>query len=360
MIRLLIICIIFLLLYLGFSLLNQLDSILTINVYDYHIESTFFTFIVIYILSAIISFSALKIIFLILDIPLHIKTRFLMRQVHNTTEQLMKAMGAFIIGDKAKTRNFIKRIKSPLKGDNQIFYTLLLAETEEDPEQQIKYLQELEQKLSPGFAPQRLAQIFYQKGMYQEAENYAIRSFYLNEYDINTLEILIDCYFKLCEWEKLTFITSKFNRINRTKFEPIKNKLAYYYTLAAQNMLDEKDTKKAIYYLEIALTIVPSYYEALRLYLTLNYSSKQNLDIQMLKDAFIANPTFEIVELYHRFSPMPPLKIYEDLATLVDPEHHLGLFLAIAAYLDLPDKIQCLKHSPDLISFEPKTLPIVN
>ncbi|WP_375326460.1 tetratricopeptide repeat protein [Candidatus Tisiphia endosymbiont of Nemotelus uliginosus] len=342
----------------SFTLLSQLDSVLTITLYDYHIESTFFTFIIIYILSAIIGFIGLKITFLLLDLPFYIKRLFLARQVHNINGQLIKALGTLIMGDKAATQNAIKRIKAPIKSDNQIFYTLLLAETSEDQHQQIKYFQELEQfKLTTAFATKRLGQIFYQKKMYKEAENYAIRSFYLNEYDTDTLEMLIDCYFKLFEWEKLTFIISKFNRINPNKFGPLKNKLANYYTVAAKDMLASDDTKKAIYYLEIALQLVPSHYEALSLYCTVNYSIKQNLDIKILENAFTANPTLEIAALYQQFTSLPPAKIYEDLATLVSPEHHIGLFRTIAAFLNVPDQVQYFQSTPDLIPGMPKTLP---
>lgn len=350
MTRLLIICIIFLLSYVGFSILSQLDSALTINLYDYFIESSFFTFIILYILSAISSILFFKIIFLILDLPSYLKDLFLTRRANNANYQLIKAMTEFIMGEKPKSLNALKKITPYFKEDYKIFYTLLLAEREEAIDQKIKYFQELEQfKLGAAFATKRLAQILYQNGKYTESENYAVKSFYLNEYDSDNLAILIDCYYELADWEKLTFITNKLNRIDKPKFESIKNNLTTYYLTAAKNMYSSNENQKAISYLEIALELMPGNYEVLNFYLTI----KQGTALTILQNAFITNPCFEIFQLYYKFSLLPPLQIYEELESLVSATQHLGVFLAIAAYLDLPDKILELKDSSTLIITTP-------
>ncbi len=348
MIRALIICVIFLLLYLGFSLLRQLDSVLTINLYDYFIESSFFTFIIIYILSAITGVLFFKIIFLILDLPSYIKALFITRKTNNANYQLIKAMTELIIGEKSQSLNSLKNLQVYFKQDYKIFYTLLLAEREEEIEQKIKYFQELEKfKLCAAFATKRLAQILYQNARYKEAENYALKSFYLDEYDGEKLEVLIDCYFELADWEKLTLITTKLNRVDKAKFDSIKNKLASYYLVAGKNMYDQNDSQKAIYYLEIALELTPGNYEALKLYLTAHEAIKKPITLTIPQNAFTTNPCFEIAQLYHKFSLLSPSQIYENLESLINPHHHFGLFLSIAAYLELPDKIIELKNEVD-------------
>lgn len=346
MTRLLIICVIFLLSYVGFSILRQLDSVVTINLYDYYIESSFFIVITIYILSAISMVIFVKLMFLILNLPAYIKNLLLARRANNANYQLIKAITEFIIGEKTKSFNSLKNIKTYLQEDYKICYTLLVAELEEEIEQKIKYFQELEQfKLSTAFATKRLAQILYQNGQYKEAENYAVRSFYFNECDQDNLEVLMDCYYRLADWEKLTFITTKLNRVDKLKFESLKNKLATYYLVAAQQLHNSNDTQKAIYYLEIAMELTPGNYEILNLYLTVNEGSKKNIDLKMLHDAFISNPCFEIAVLYQKFTGLAPVQIYEKLESLVTPKNHLGLFFGVAAYLDLPEKILELKNS---------------
>lgn len=350
MIRLLIVFAVFLLLYFGFSMLSQLDSTLTINLYNYHIESSFFTSIIIYILSTIIIISAIKIICAILDIPNYLREIFRARKINNNLSQLIEAMKELIIGEKAKSLIAIKKIEeNSLKHDKKKLYHLLLAETEENLDQKIKYFQELEQmKYCYGFVVKRLAQIFYNNDLYKKSEDYAVKSFYLNEYDSENIETLLNCYSKLAEWEKFTFIVNKLHKIDRQKFELIKDKIADNYILATESAINVHDTKKALGYLELALEISPAHHKALDLYLTLNSSNKKNKDPKVLHDAFLKTPSFEVVELYKKFYQLEPIQIYENLESIVNPKEHLGLFLSIAAYLDLPDKIKSLKNESEL------------
>ncbi|MCC8417437.1 MAG: hypothetical protein LN588_02780 [Rickettsia endosymbiont of Bryobia graminum] len=347
MIRLLVICATFLLLYFGFSFLSQLDSTLIINLYNYHIESSFFTSIIIYILSTIIIIGAIKIICAILDIPSFLMEIFRTKKTNTNLSQLMEAMKELIIGEKAKSLNITKKIEeNSLKQDKKRLFHLLLAETEEDTDQKIKYFQELEQiKYCSSFVTKRLAQIFYNNNLYKKSEDYAIKSFYLNEYDGENLENLINCYSKLGEWEKFAFIVPKLHKVDKQKFESIKDNIIDNYILAAKNMVDANDNRKALYYLKSALEISPANSKALDLYLTINSSNKKNEDSKILHNAFAKKPSFEIVKLYKKFYQLEPIKIYNNLESIVNPQEHLGLFLSIAAYLDLPDKIKSLKNS---------------
>jgi tetratricopeptide (TPR) repeat protein len=355
MIRLLIICFIFLLLYLGFSALGQLDSQLTVNFYDYYLETSFFTFISLYLLLTIATLIGIKLIILIIDLPWILKNLLVSKRAISANYQLMRAMVESIIGDKSQSIITIKKIAGRINKENEIFYKLLLAESEEQIDLKIKYFQELEQqKYQTAFVTKRLAQLFYRNNMYDKSEDYAVKSFNLNESDSETLEILIDCYAKLSLWSKLAFIVSKLTMVNKDKLQSSKYKISNYYLLAAQNMLEINDHKNAIHYLELAMNLVPSHYQALNLYCTLNSSGnsfgKNNKNMEILKTAFIDQPSFEIVEIYKKFTMMADIKIYEDLAILVNPQEHLGLFLAISAYLDLPEKMKILRDDPELLS----------
>ncbi|WP_341756445.1 MULTISPECIES: tetratricopeptide repeat protein [unclassified Candidatus Tisiphia] len=348
MIRLLIICITFLLLYFSFSMLSQLDSRLTLNLYDYYIETTSFTFVILYILLTLSTAIFFKILLLIINLPSNLKYFFFSKRASNDNYLLMKAMAEYVSGEKSKSAVTSQKISYRLSQENKVFHTLLLAEAETDLSVKIKYFQELEQSkhYSP-FVTKKLAQIYYQNNMYEMAENYAVRSFNLNESDSEILEILLNCYAKLALWAKFVFVVSKLSRIDTQKLESLKNKIADYYAIAAKNMLEINETKEAIYYLESAIKLIPSHIEALDLYLPLNSSKGHNKNIEILKTAFTENPSFEIVELYKKFSANTPLEIYDDLANSVDTKQYLELFLAIAAYLDLPEKIKNLKDEPE-------------
>ncbi|WP_425363459.1 heme biosynthesis HemY N-terminal domain-containing protein [Candidatus Tisiphia endosymbiont of Hybos culiciformis] len=348
MIRLLIFCSTFLLLYFSFSMLSQLDSRLTLNLYDYYIETTFFTFVILYILLTLSTAIFFKILFLIINLPSNLKDIFFSKRASNDNYLLMKAMAEYVSGEKSKSLVTSQKISYRLSQENKVFHTLLLAEAETEMSVKIKYFQELEQsKHYIPFVTKRLAQIHYQNNMYAIAENYAVRSFNLNESDSETLEILLNCYAKLALWTKFVFVISKLSRTDTQKLESLKNKIADYYVIAAKNMLEINDTKEAIYYLESAIKLIASHIEALNLYLPLNSSKWNNKNIELLQIAFAENPSFKIVELYKKFSANDSLKIYDDLTNSVDPKQHLELFLAIAVYLDLPEKIKNLKDESE-------------
>jgi hypothetical protein len=64
----------------------------------------------------------------------------------------------------------------------------------------------------------------------------------------------------------------------------------------------------------------------------------RNIDI--LEAAFAARPSFELFELYNQSISMSALDIYEKLYNLVeDPRGYKEVFLSIAAFLKLFDKV---------------------
>lgn len=351
MIRVSIICIIFLLLYCGFVVLSQFDSVVSFSLYNLYIETTVFTFVTFFILSLLCCFIVLKTIFSILDLPSNLKDFFHSRQITNNNYLLIQAMTEYIIGENSKAVSTVRRITSYLKPENTEFYRLFLAEIQEVPEKRIKLFQELETSKSyAAFVTKKLAKLYYQNNMYSTAEEYAVKSFNLNESDSETLEILIDCYAKLSSWTKLAFLISKLSRLDPIKYNSIKGKLADYCVLAAKYMIENDGEEDAVHNLELATKLVPSHYDALTLYFSLR-NIKSSKNIEVLNAAFIDYPSFEIAQLYKQFSFMSPTEIYENLVKLINPNEYLGLFLSIAAYYDLPDKIEQLKGDPKLLSF---------
>ena len=72
MIRFLILCAVFFLLYLGFNTINDFDSNVNISVLDYQIETTVFTFLAIFLIVQLILMIVLKTVFLICEIRIYI------------------------------------------------------------------------------------------------------------------------------------------------------------------------------------------------------------------------------------------------------------------------------------------------
>jgi hypothetical protein len=64
-----------------------------------------------------------------------------------------------------------------------------------------------------------------------------------------------------------------------------------------------------------------------------------------LKASFAANPCFEIARMFADSSGSSAEDIYGTLARIVYPSKYPSLFLALAAYLNLNDKIQEIKDS---------------
>lgn len=81
MIRFLILCTIFFLLYLAFSAIGEFDSNVSFSVYDYEIETTLFTLGAFFIATQLALMVILKLIFLIFDIPSMIKKEWHRRKL---------------------------------------------------------------------------------------------------------------------------------------------------------------------------------------------------------------------------------------------------------------------------------------
>lgn len=71
-------------------------------------------------------------------------------------------------------------------------------------------------------------------------------------------------------------------------------------------------------------------------------TGKLEANNKFLSDAFATSPSFELFELYVIASNDSNQEIYDQLALLADPKHHLGLFIAIAFFLELDAEAKSL------------------
>ncbi len=353
MIRFLIICTIFFVSYLGFSVLSQLDSKVIFTIADYQLETTLFTLAAGFVISVLFVLVTLKLVFLVFQTPAMIMEKLVTRKNQKTTSNLIRAMADLLIDNKTKASEELKAVIGSAKPEHKEIIELINAEIATDFDQKIQgYRWLVSSHYYNYFATKRLAQVFYNNRFYEQALDYAAKAFNSYESDSEILEILLHCHAKLGLWSKFAFIVTKFSKADKKRVEALTNKISEYYLLAAKDALEIGQDQEATGYLEQSLEFNPSYIAALDLYYALSINKHTNSEnLEILEEAFILSPSFEIAEIYIRACDLPAQDIYNNLAKLVDQRQYYSVFLAIAAYLDLPEKAHYLR--------EPKLLPAI-
>lgn len=351
MIRFLAICCIFFVLYLSFLAVSAFDVYTTFTFYDYIVETTLFTILAALALLLFVTIILFRLLSIIFNFPHLIKKRFAIRRMQKVNNILMQSMSYLLANNKFKAAEITRRIEKDLKVEHKELYNLIQAESEENFEKKIEYYRLLSNSKDYSyFAFKRLASTFLQNNFYEQAEDHATRAFNLNEFDSDILEILLHCYAKQGTWNKFVFIVSKLNRVDSKKMNQISSEISKYYLQAAKDTLEKGEDHQAMNYIESALKLNPSDAEALDFYLSLNLSLNHGSDsLEIIQNAFKVNPSFEIAEIYMKISNSQPEKMYDELSSMVDPLKYRGLFLAVAAYLGLPQKIESLS-SPKLLT----------
>ncbi|NRB10836.1 MAG: hypothetical protein HRU35_04390 [Rickettsiaceae bacterium] len=353
MIKFLILCIIFFLTYLGFSALSELDSNAYLTFYNYQIETTIFTLSACFLLFLFVSFLILRFIFLFFGLPGLIKKSWQQKKIKNINNKLLKALSELLIGNKEKSLTITKKLLSDIDDDKQDVTNFILSEAEKKIDKKIFYLRNIINKKNYSvYATKSLALIYFNNADYKDAEECATKAFNENDTDTELMLLLIRIYAKQNLWTKMVFIVSKLQRANVKLLTEEAEEIAKYYYIAAKDTIIAEEDGEAIKFLESALELKPDYIEALNLYAELNTNIQNTAEVlKVLKTAFSAKPCFEIAEMYIESSHSSINVIYGTLASIVPPKNYNGLFLAIAAYLNLPEKIQELRD-PKLISYE--------
>lgn len=331
MIRLFIICISILALYLGFSAISQFDSPITVNGYDYVIQTSCFTFVVALIIVALLLLLCFKVLFLIFNLPFLIKARIRKIRERKALRSLIHAASCLITGEREKALKQLPKLQN-IHPEYRNFYYLIMAELETHFEMKVSYLRQLitgsEYKY---YASSRIARLFFDNELYAEALDYAVAAFNIKEDGEENLEILLHCYAKGGHSDKFRFVLSKFKNINLA----LTSQIADYYLVAAKSALEIGRETEALDYLEESLLRVPSNIAALDLFCSLKLSMGRREELpNILLGAFRANPSFEIAELYCRVSSESKHEILQKFKAAVPSKDHKGLFLAIEAYLD--------------------------
>lgn len=358
MIRFLVLCFIFFALYIAFSVMSEFDSNIKLLAYGYEVDMTLFTFGMLFAAAQLVLFIILKSIFLILNLPSILKNRWMQRKLVKTNQKLLYVLAELLMGKKDKSLAMINKIINEVNSNNangnKEVANLVFAEAERKFDKKIRYLQSLIGKKHYSFyANKNLAMIFHENGHYKQAEEYALQAFNENDTDPELMLSLLRIYAALNEWPKMVFIFSKLQRVNVGNIEKNAEEIARYYYTAAKFYLRDDADDEALKYLEYALEINPAYIEALNLFTELSNNNKNNAAIlKVLKAAFSFNPCFEIARMYADNVLSSPEgeseggaeAIYGSLSEIVQPSKYPALFLALAAYLGLIEKIQEIKE----------------
>ncbi len=346
MIRFLILCIVFLLLYIGFNAIADYDFAIELIISDYQVTSTLFTFIATFFVTQIILMICLKSIFLVLDLPQILKNKWQKRKLQKVNQKLLIAIAELLMSNKSKSLGLTNKLIPSLDKTNNEVINLIKAEVAKDFEQKIQFLKKLLNKKHYSiYAAKKISELFYQNMHYKQAEEYALKAFNENDSDTEIIIMLIRIYSSLGAWNKLVFLTSKLQRANSKLLEKYSEEIAGYYFAAAKFHIQSGSNNECLNYLESALELKPDCLEALNLFTELSTNTKNTVIIlKILKNAFLAKPCFEIARMYIASSRSSPDAMYGTLASLVLPSKYPDLFLALAAYLNLPDKIAEIKE----------------
>ncbi len=345
MFRFLLFCILFFVLYIGFSTVSVYDADIVFSFLGYQIEITLFTFFVLSVIFTLLVLMLLKVMMFILDLPVVIREKIKRRRLEKIATKSLLAFAHYLMGNKNLGLETIREITKNNPEDNPDILALILSEQETKIDEKISNLRKLLDKKSYSlYAAKTLAKIFYENAHYSDAESYAVKAFNQDDTDIEVMQLLIRIYAKLARWNKLVFVVSKLTRAGNYALKDMREEIATYYYSAAKNALANEENLEAIKYLESALELKLDYIDALNLYTEIKLSVKATHDaLKVLKNAYKLSPSFAIAELYILASRGSPEASYSSLANIVDPKCNNSLYLAIAAYLGLPDKINEIK-----------------
>lgn len=333
--------------YVGFTYVSAYDTNVQFALANYTIETTLFTFTVITLVLLLLLLTGLKFVFLIFDLPQIIRNKMHRNKLQRLNNKALKSIADLIMGKKVSALDLASRVVLENGEDNSDILHLIKAEKNDAFEEKVRYLRMLtDKKHFSIYATKKLAELFYNSSHYAEAEEYAVMAFNKDDTDIDIMLLLIRIYAKMSVWHKMIFIVSKIQRADSALLESISDEVAKYYFLAAKHYLAAEDDAEAAKYLESSLSLKVDYLEALILYSEIKINMKHTAEVlKVLRTAYSYSPTFEIAQLFINCSMSSPEVTYNTLKSIAGSKDNNGLYLAIAAYLGLTDKIDELKNS---------------
>lgn len=346
MIKLLITGLAVVFIYCGFIVMSDFNSYVVVNAYNYVVETSVIVAAGVLIFLVLITMVLLKIIYWVLRIPYFIRSKLVQSRERDINNILVHAVSNLLINNRHNISRNVKKLQPNPRSEQKEMIDLILAETEENFENKIQYYRSLtNSKNCSYFAIKRLAIIYYQSGIYEQAENYAAKAYDIDNKDIEILEILLTSYAALKKWNMFDNVISKLYKSHEKYLLTISKEIAELYIQAAKDTLEDGKDNLALNYIKYSLQFNPSDIKTLELYLSLNIvtNPKTNDNMQVIENAFSINPCFEIAEIYintiSQSANIDVMTVYNNLKSLVDnPMLYRSQFIAITALLHLPQE----------------------
>ena len=334
--------------YLGLMALSKYDATISFLLFNYKIDMSFFLVIVSLILLISISFIAFRLIGMIIQAPYLIAEKLSGYKKNNYIKLLLEAYANTLMGRTDIAQKTISKLNNNKENKDFLEHiNLISALSNKDFDKHMYLLQNLlSNQQYHNFAAKILAQNLFDQGFYAQSLQYAEQLRFETNNDPEVLYLMISLYAHLSKWEKFTILMERYIGIFPSRAESIKDKIASYYILGAKYFLSSGEEKQAAFFLEKALAHNPMNMESIEMLCNLNVTlgnARNNLTI--LESAFEASPSFEIFELYYKSSNMGGIELYNKFTNLADIRAYKDVFLAIAAYLKLFDKIEHLLQS---------------
>lgn len=238
MIRFLILCTVFVLLYLGFNVISEYDSPMQFFVFDYQVQTTLFIFTTIFIAIQLILMISLKLVFLVFNFPEFLKKSWYKRRLIKTNQRLLAILSELLMGNKRKAISLTNKLVPDLDKENKEIISLIKTETEANLDAKIQHLRSLlDKKYYSIYAAKKLSEILYQNKHYKQAEECALKAFNEDDTDTELMLILVRVYASQGAWHKLVFIISKLQRADIKLLEQSSAEISGYYYAAAKSQI---------------------------------------------------------------------------------------------------------------------------
>lgn len=331
-----------------FAFASKYDEAIKITLLGYNIDTSIFVFIAIFLLCQLAFFVFLRSVTLILSLPKILKQEWVARRSSKLQYSLVLSLANVIMKNSNESVRVSAKILDELDDEYKNFAYLILANSEEVFDIKLKHLRSLiDKKHFNKYACYELALVFMKNGYYTEAEKYAKKAFRDCEFDVQIIKTLIEIYVNLKEWPKMVMYISKLKKVNNKFLESIAQEIAEYYYLAAKSSLEAGEDAQALKFLESSVELDVSNIPALNLFVELNINiSMIPSAMKVVQASFANNPCFEVAEMYIKLShEQNSTSIYDNLSKIVDVRKYSALFLVIATYLNLQDKIDLIRKS---------------
>lgn len=347
MIRFLVTILLLALAYLGITALSKYDTTISILVWDYKIDLSFFLLAVIIIMVITLSSLGMRVIAIILKMPYIIAEKLSGYKKRSRVRTIMESYGQVVMGNLDSAQRMIARIDMRnLDEEYKEHINLLAAICNQDFDKNMPMLQNLlSNKEYHDFAAKTLAKKLFDQGYYAQSLQYAEQVRLATTNDPEVMYLLAKLYAHSDLWEKFHMSLERYVGIYPKQAHLIKDEIASYYMKAAKFTIAEGAEAKAIEYLQQSLEYDPINQESIEMFCKLNLAlGRSGANVDVLEKAFSLAPSFAIFELYNQSCSYTASEIYQKLGSLVDVISYRDIFFAIAACLDLQDEIKVLRR----------------